>query len=270
MKSSKENSAIGLFDSGVGGLTVLKSLKAALPNEHFVYLGDTARNPYGPKSQGTILAYSKECLGFLEKQDVKLIVVACNSASSAALPALEDQCSVPIIGVIDPLVKQAVEITKLNSIGVIGTQATISSRSYLNAIHALRPNCQVVSKACPLFVPLVEEGIFEGPIVDLTIERYLSSLRQSGIDTLILGCTHYPLLKSSLVRYLGEKIKVLSSGEAVSLAVRSKLEESNLLSTSSNTALDRFFVTDTSEQFERVAAPLLELNTINAVQVHSL
>ncbi len=261
---------IGLFDSGVGGLTVLKALKRALPNEHFVYLGDTARNPYGPKSPTTIFQCSKECARFLEKQAVKLVVVACNSASSAALPQLEDKCAVPIVGVIEPLVDWALNVTKNRSIGVIGTYATVSSRAFLNGILSRCPEAQVLSKACPLFVPLVEEGIFEGPIVDLAIERYLSTLKHSGIDTLILGCTHYPLLKNALVRYLGENIQIVTSGEAVAHIVRERLKQLGLMSESQSTAEDRYFVTDTSEQFERLAAPFLESDEVHAVQVHNL
>jgi len=262
---------IGIFDSGVGGLTVLKSLKEALPGERFIYLGDTARNPYGPKSAATIVSYSRDCARFLEKREVKLIVVACNTASSNAVGVLRDECSCPVIGMIDPVAEYAVKLSKRNCIGVIGTHATVSSRSYVSAIHLHNSACQVLSRACPLFVPLVEEGIFEGPLVELAIDRYLSSMRGSGIDTLILGCTHYPLLKSALSMYLGDKIEIVSCGEAVTQVVKNLLRDSALLKQAPGEDLeDHFYVTDTSEQFERLAAPFLRNGSIHAIQVHSL
>ncbi len=206
---------IGIFDSGVGGLTVLKALREELPSVDFFYLGDTARVPYGGKSKETIQRYSLECAEFLLSFGVELLVVACNTASAYALEALKDKLSIPVIGVIQPGVEKAIKISKQKKIGVIGTRGTIQSKAYQKLLESY--GAQVFAKACPLFVPLVEEGILNGTIAKSVIEYYLQELK-GKIDTLILGCTHYPLLKEPIKQFMGE-VDVVDSAEAVAKKV---------------------------------------------------
>jgi len=191
---------IGIFDSGVGGLTVLKEISKLISTENIVYLGDTARVPYGIRSAETVVKYSIECADFLFKKQIKMLVVACNTSSSVSLHVLRERFPIPVIGVIEPGVRAALKVTKNGKIGIIGTEATVQSESYAKKIKSLNPNIEVISIACPLFVPLVEDGILEGTIAELVVERYLKDMKNSGIDTLILGCTHYPLLKKKLFR----------------------------------------------------------------------
>lgn len=195
--------AIGIFDSGVGGLTVLRELTRALPQEDTIYFGDTARVPYGTKSPDTVIRYSQEIASFLMTRDIKLLVVACNTASAVALPALRRQLPIPVVGVIEPGARRAVEVTKSGVVGVIGTAGTIRSSAYSRAIKRLNPNISVLAKPCPLFVPLAEEGWTDNEIARLTAHQYLDELREAGVDSLVLGCTHYPLLKRSSPRPWG-------------------------------------------------------------------
>ena len=264
--------AIGLFDSGVGGLTVIKRLREALPSERFVYLGDTARLPYGTKSPVTILEYARQCAKFLADRKVKVIVIACNTASSVAGEILKAELSCPVVDVVSPAVKLAIETTRSGRVGVIGTNATIASNTYAHALEKLAPGCQVFSRACPLFVPLVEEGLVEGPIVDMIVASYLGSIRTSGIDTLILGCTHYPLLENAIRKFVGDKITLVDCGVAASQEVSSILESQGLRNENTTVDMfgDDFFVTDTAEQFERVATPFLGAEPLHAIKVHSL
>ncbi|WP_461829867.1 glutamate racemase [Aquifex sp.] len=208
---------IGIFDSGVGGLTVLKAVRKHYPKVDIVYLGDTARVPYGTKSRETVIRYSLECAEFLREKGVELLVVACNTASSCALDILREKFDFPVFGVIEPGVREAVKRTKNRKVGVIGTTATIKSGAYQEFLKLL--GNEVVAKACPLFVPLVEEGILDGEIARKIVEYYLSELKSSGIDTLILGCTHYPLLKPVIKEFLGE-VEVIDSSEAVSQSLK--------------------------------------------------
>ncbi|MCX7661082.1 MAG: glutamate racemase, partial [Candidatus Omnitrophica bacterium] len=197
---------LGIFDSGVGGLTVVKEIKRILPYEDIVYFGDTAHLPYGAKSKETVIRLSIENILFLLKADVKLICVACNTASSVALPFIKEHFKIPLIGVIEPAVRLAINLTKNNRIGVIGTKATIQSRTYEKVIKELNPNIEVFSYACPLFVPFVEEGYIDGWILEKIARTYLAPLKRNRVDTLILGCTHYPLLKPLISRIMGEKV----------------------------------------------------------------
>lgn len=208
---------IGIFDSGVGGLTVLKAVRKHYPNVDIVYLGDTARVPYGTKSKDTVIRYSLECAEFLKEKGVELLVVACNTASSYALEVLRSRFDFPVFGVIEPGVEEAVKRTKNRKVGVIGTPATIKSGAYQKLLKLFGND--VVAKACPLFVPLVEEGILDGEIARKIVEYYLTELKSSGIDTLILGCTHYPLLKPVIKEFLGE-VEVIDSSEAVSQSLK--------------------------------------------------
>lgn len=267
--ASTRNAPIGIFDSGVGGLTVLREIKRALPGERLIYLGDTARLPWGTKSPSTIRQYAQECARFLEEQGVKLIVVACNTASSVACDLLKESCHCPVVGVIEPAAQQAVELGARGRIGIIGTEATVRSNSYVDAIRRLAPQARLMSMACPLFVPLVEEGIFDGPLVEHAIDRYLSSMR--SIETVILACTHYPLLRSSISAYLGSNTQVIDCGAAVAAEVKRLLESKQLLGeTSGSNGRDDYFVTDMADRFEVFASSFLKINPLKAVKVHAL
>jgi glutamate racemase len=206
-------SAIGVFDSGIGGLTVLHEIIKALPRENTVYLGDTARSPYGTKSVDTVLRYSFENSEFLLEKDVKIVVVACNTSTAIALEPLQAELGLPVVGVIGPGVRRALASTRNKKIGVIGTEATIQSGAYTRALKAADPSVEVYSRACPLFVPLVEEGWTDNQVVEMTVKAYLESLKQSGIDALILGCTHYPLLKKSICKFMGNGVRLVDSAE---------------------------------------------------------
>ena len=203
--------AIGVFDSGVGGLTVLHEIVSALPHEDTVYLGDTGRYPYGTKSAETITRFALENVEFLVGRGVKMLVIACNSVSAVALDAIRARWSLPVVGVIEPGARAAVARTRTNRIGVVGTEATISSGAYTRALRALGPTVEIYMRACPLFVPLAEEGWTDGPIARQVAETYLASLAKSGIDTLVLGCTHYPLLKPLIAEVMGPDVAVVDS-----------------------------------------------------------
>ena len=209
--------SIGVFDSGVGGLTVVKELIRQLPFEDIIYFGDTARVPYGIKSKETIIRFSIENILFLLKQDVKLICVACNTVSSVALPIIRNHFRVPIVGVLTPGVREAVYATQNRRIGVIGTNSTIKSRAYENEIKQLNPLVKVTALTCPLFVPFVEEGWLSGKVVLEVARTYLKPLKSAGVDTVILGCTHYPLLKSVIKEVLGEKVELIDSARQVGM-----------------------------------------------------
>lgn len=239
---------IGVFDSGIGGLTVLKKIINILPRENTIYLGDTARVPYGIKSADTVIRYSLENTEFLLDKNIKLLVVACNTVSAVGLPTLRDRCSVPIIGVIEPGARKAARATKQNRVGVIGTERTIKSGAYPNSIKKLNPEIEVVSQACPLFVPLVEEGWTDNDIAFLTAKRYLQALKDSDIDTLILGCTHYPLLKGVIRKVLGDGVLLVDSAEETAIEVARGLKANNSLRDSDEKATHEFYVTDAPER----------------------
>ena len=203
----KKTAPVGVFDSGVGGLTVAREISRQLPNENIVYFGDTARVPYGSKSQNTIIRFSEQIIRFLKTKQVKAIVIACNTASALALDAVRDEFDIPIMGVVIPGARAAVETTRNQKVGVIGTDATVQSGMYTKVIQSMAPDIEVIEKACPLFVPLVEEGFKEHVVTEEVIEYYLESMRHTQIDAMILGCTHYPLLRSKIRDYLGEEIK---------------------------------------------------------------
>tara|TARA_A100001015_G_C14720161_1_gene605596 strand:- start:140 stop:784 length:645 start_codon:yes stop_codon:yes gene_type:complete len=210
-----DNRPIGVFDSGIGGLTVVGALAKSLPNETIYYVGDTARVPYGNKSENRIKQYALEITNWLKKKDCKIIIVACNTASALALKYLSSIFSIPIIGVIDSGVKRGIQMNHNNKIAILGTSATIRSNAYARRIKAVKPATLVISQACPLFVPLAEEGWIEGKIPMQIAEHYLSNIKKVGVDTVILGCTHYPLLKTTISTILGGKVNLVDSGEAV-------------------------------------------------------
>ena len=219
---------IGVFDSGIGGLTVVSALRALLPNESIFYLGDTARVPYGGKSAATVQRYSLEIAAMLLGENAKTVVVACNTASALALSRLEETLPVTVTGVILPGARAAIAKTRSGHIGVIGTRATINSGAYERALRTLNPEVRVTARACPLLVPLIEEGWIESPITDEIIMQYLAPLLTDGIDTLVLGCTHYPLLRKAIARLLGEKIALVDSAQNCALAVQELLVRENL------------------------------------------
>ncbi len=254
------NKAIGVFDSGIGGLTVYKALKEKMPDETVVYLGDTARLPYGSKSRETIIRFSMDNAAFLMAQNVKIIVVACNSASSYAVEQLREKYpDIPVLGVIEPGAEAAVNLGG-QCIGVIGTSATIASNAYKNAIQELNTNARIISKDCPLFVPLVEEGWIDHPVTRMVIEEYLLPLKKQSIESLVLGCTHYPVLKTLISEVLGQDIRLIDSAETTSDKVHSILKSLGWLRTANGSGdkNDRFFVTDFPERFKKVGEIFLE------------
>jgi len=258
--------AIGIFDSGVGGLTVMHELIRELPSESLIYLGDTGRYPYGNKSPETVTRYSLENAAFLIEKGIKLLVVACNSASSVALGALRAECRVPIVGVIEPGAKAAAARTESRRVGVIGTEVTIASGCYTRALKTLKPDLEIYTRACPLFVPLAEEGWTDNEVARATIALYLGSLQQSGIDTLILGCTHYPLLKQGISDFLGEKVKLVDSAEETAREVRATLERDGMLRRRGRGATS-FFVTDVPDRFVKVGRRFLGERVESAVRI---
>ena len=258
--------AIGIFDSGVGGLTVVQALLATLPREHLVYLGDTGRHPYGTKSAETVTRYSLENGEFLVERGVKLLVVACNTASSVALGALADRFPIPTVGVIEPGARAAVARTQNGRVGVIGTEGTIGSGSYTRALRALRPRLEIFTRSCPLLVPLAEEGWVEGPVPRGAVETYLASLRTSGIDTLVLGCTHYPLLKPLIGEVMGDGVALVDSAEETARDVAAQLEARDL-GRRRGTGSASFFVTDVPDRFIRTGQRFLGAQLDSAVRV---
>ncbi len=248
---------IGIFDSGIGGLTVLREINALLPEEDLIYFGDTARVPYGTKSSETVTRFSSEIITFLFSLDVKMIVVACNSASALALPALQQSSSVPITGVIKPGAEQAVKTTKSGKIGVIGTRATVGSGAYEREIRSMSPGVHVFSQPCPVFVSLVEEGWTSHPATRLIAEEYLAPLQKEDIDTLVLGCTHYPLLRPLLEEIMGNRVTVVDSAQTCALSVKGILDEKNLTRNSDARGDIKYYVSDMPEKFEELSSRFL-------------
>jgi glutamate racemase len=249
---------IGVFDSGIGGLTVFGALVERLPAERILYLGDTARVPYGTKSPETVTRYTRESARFLLQRGIKALVVACNTASALALPALLQEIPVPTLGVLQPGARRACRLSPSGRIGVIGTEATVSSGAYAEAIRRLRPEASVVAVACPLFVPLAEEGWAEGEVALLVARRYLAEFEGKGIDALVLGCTHYPILKGVIGRVLGGAIPLVDSAEAAAEETAGLLESQGLLAPpGSGHAGHHFYVTDSSMRFAQVGSRFL-------------
>jgi glutamate racemase len=248
------NAPIGIFDSGIGGLTVARAIYAALPGESTIYFGDTARVPYGPKSPETVLRYSREIAQWLVSQGVKLIVIACNTSTAHALKELQAESPVPVIGVIEPGARAAVSASRGGTIGVIGTAGTIASNAYARAIHQLQPDARVVQRACPLFVPLVEEGWFEHEAARLVAEEYLTTVREASVDALVLGCTHYPLLKPLLGKVMGPGVALIDSAEETARAVEKALDTRGMPADGSQPVYHRFVVSDDEPRFRQVGS----------------
>ncbi|MCM8813518.1 MAG: glutamate racemase [Candidatus Omnitrophica bacterium] len=248
---------VGIFDSGVGGLTVVKEFVRLLPQENVVYFGDTARVPYGPKSQETVIRFSIENILLLLRHRVKLIIIACNTASSVALSTVGENFRIPVLGVIQPGAQAAAAATRNRRIGVIGTRTTVKSRAYEEAIRRIAPGASVFSASCPLFVPLVEEGWLDTPVTVQIAADYLQPLRAEQIDTLVLGCTHYPLLKPVLQRVLGAEVVLVDSAQQVSLQAQAILEQECLLNDRAHPGQLQFFVSDEPDNFAAVGRQFL-------------
>ena len=257
MTNDPSTSPIGVFDSGIGGLTVVREIVKLLPHENLIYLGDTARVPYGTKSSKTVITYSQSNASFLLSKGIKLLVVACNTASAVALPSLRWDLRIPIIGVTEPGARRAVRATKTGRVGVIGTPSTVKSNAYKKAMENIAPEVSVYSKACPLFVPLAEEGWTDGEIAELAARRYLEGFKGSEIDVLILGCTHYPLLKKTIQKVMGDDITLVDSAEETALEIKRVLEENGMANRGPGVAKREFYLTDVSETFISIAGRFL-------------
>jgi len=253
---TKKSGLIGVFDSGIGGLTVLRALLGELPDESFLYFGDTARVPYGNKSPETVLKFSRENITFLMDEGVKLVVVACNTASAEAVPILRNEFSIPIVGVIEPGVRAAVSKSKTSRIGIIGTAGTIRSEAYQDGIRGLNPAAVVSARACPLFVPLVEEGWVNTPITHMIAEEYLKSYRDESIDTLVLGCTHYPLLSDVIGNVLGPGVDLVDSAVETAREVRERLHNDGLEREGGENEL-AIYLSDIAPNFQEVGERIL-------------
>lgn len=258
---------IGVFDSGIGGLTVVKHLSTVLPNEHIVYFGDTARVPYGSKSNSTVIEYSIQNTNFLLHKNVKVVVVACNTASSVAILALQKKFNIPVIGVIFPGAQMAVNETKNGKIGVIGTRATINNKAYSKAIKKIKKDVEVIEKACPLFVPLAEEGWTHHQATYEIAEEYLKELRVKEIDTLVLGCTHYPILADVIQEVIGNNVKLIDSGVATAEVVKNEIHMLKLETNHKDHPNLDVFVSDIPTKFQEVAELFLGRNINKAIKV---
>ena len=267
VNSNKKTAPVGVFDSGVGGLTVTREIMRQLPNENMVYFGDTARVPYGSKSKDNIIRYSRQIIRFLRTKDVKAIVIACNTASALALDVVKEETDIPIMGVIVPGAAAAVRATKNKKIGVIGTEATIRSHMYSKVMKEMLPGVEVIGKPCPLFVPIVEEGFAKHKIAEEVIDYYLASMKESDIDTMILGCTHYPLLRSRIMKYLGDGIQLVNPAYETAMELKKLLQEKDLLNEGGGQEGEdgqacangsyEFYVSDTADKFKQFANSIL-------------
>ena len=265
----KNQNPIGVFDSGLGGLTVVKAIRNVLPNESIIYFGDTARVPYGNKSPELIKEYSLQITKFLLGHDTKIIVVACNTATALALDTLQDKLDIPIIGVVRPGVDSALKLTENNRIGVIGTISTISSGVYATELKNINQSIKVISTPCPLFVPLAEEGWLDEPATKLIAEEYLETIKKANIDTLILGCTHYPLLTEVIQEVVSSKIKLVDSAQAMASETAELLRNYGLFNNQNNQGALKLFVSDLPARFEIVASRFLgeKISNVEKIQL---
>ncbi|PKK82807.1 MAG: glutamate racemase [candidate division Zixibacteria bacterium HGW-Zixibacteria-1] len=264
-----QNKPIGVFDSGVGGLTVVAEIFKLLPGENIVYFGDVGRSPYGGRSKETIINFARQDVRFLMEHQVKILIVACNSVSAVALDTLQEEFDIDILGVIEPGAEAAMNQSKNNRIGIIGTKATIGSDSYARAIQRRRQETKVFSLACPLFVPLAEEGYIEKEATHLIAHDYLKTLLDLDIDTLILGCTHYPLLKTVIGKVMGENVRLIDSAEETARELAAVLSVRNLLRPSGREAMHKFYVSDVPDKFSQIAERFLgrHINNITRVDI---
>lgn len=269
MSENNQTPPIGVFDSGVGGLTVASEIVRRLPGESLIYLGDTARVPYGTKSERTVIAYSKANAGFLAGKGIKLLVVACNTASSVSIPMLTEELNIPVVGVIEPGAKKAAGVTKTGKVGVIGTYSTIRSSAYKKALQRISPDIEVFTQPCPLFVGLADEGWTEGEVTELIAREYLGGLKETGIDVLVLGCTHYPLLKPVIQKIMGDGITLVDSAEETALEVESLLRGLGELNEEGPSGARKFYLTDVSDTFVSIAGRFLgeKIESIEMVDI---
>ena len=267
---NKNAAPVGVFDSGVGGLTVAREIMRQLPNENLVYFGDTARVPYGSKSRDNIIRYSRQIIHFLKTKGVKAIVIACNTASALALDVVREESDIPIIGVVEPGARAALQITQTKKIGVIGTEATVQSAMYGKIIKGLDPTVSVIGKAFPLFVPLVEEGFAKHKVTEEIIDYYLASMKESDIDSLILGCTHYPLLRSRIRAYLGDKIQLVNPAYETAMDLKYILKESGMENAGKEGehATYSFYVSDAADKFKQFANSILPYDIETTQQIN--
>lgn len=266
----KKSAPIGVFDSGVGGLTVAREIMRHLPNENIVYFGDTARVPYGSKSKDNIIRYSRQIIHFLKTKGVKAIVIACNTASALALDVVREESDIPIIGVVEPGARAALSVTETKKIGVIGTEATVRSAMYEKIMEEIDPKVSVTAKACPLFVPLVEEGFTKHRVTEEIIEYYLDSMKHSDIDALILGCTHYPLLRSKIREYVGEKITLVNPAYETAMDLKQLLKENDMENpdTEGDHGSYSFYVSDAADKFKQFANSILPYDIETTKQIN--
>lgn len=272
MSSSAISTApIGVFDSGVGGLTVAREIMRNLPNEHIVYFGDTARVPYGSKSKDTIIRYSRQIIRFLQTQNVKAIVIACNTASALALDTVEKEFDIPIIGVIKSGARTAAATTVNKKVGVIGTESTINSQMYNQFLRELDPEITVFGKACPLFCPLVEEGWLKDPVTEEVARRYLQEILGEGIDSLILGCTHYPLLRSLIRGIVGESVNLVNPAYETAKELEQLLKERGIANPGEKAPVKepyRFYVSDLADKFKNFANSILPYDIETTIKIN--
>lgn len=261
-----DNRPIGVFDSGIGGLTVLKEISEQLPYEDIIYFGDTARVPYGTRSKETVIKYSFQCINFLISKDIKLVVIACNTATASALEEVSKYFDIPIIGVVMPGVVSATETTQNDKIGIIGTTSTVNSGAYQEAIRAINEKSEVIGVACPLFVPIVEEGWQDTEVARLTSEKYLLELKEHEIDTLVLGCTHYPILKYTISKVMSD-VNLINPAFETAKQVKLLLENKNLLTTSKDKPKKSFYVSDDPEKFRRIGGNILNKNIMHVEKI---
>lgn len=258
---------IGVFDSGIGGLTVVKEIMNILPNEDIIYFGDTARVPYGNKSQDTIIKFSLQISRFLQTKDVKAIVIACNTASAFALDAVKEQFDIPIIGVISPGARSAVKSTKNNKIGIIGTEGTVSSGAYSKKINTIKNSFEIYSTPCPLFVPIVEEGWSEKEVSYMIAREYLEEMKNKEIDTLVMGCTHYPLLNNVVQNVMGEKVALINPARETALELRDILIENNISNSEDYKGSYKYYVSDNPNKFIKVGERFLSEKIENILEI---
>ncbi len=266
----RKTAPIGVFDSGVGGLTVAREIMRHLPNEDIVYFGDTARVPYGSKSKDNIIRYSRQIINFLMTKGVKAIVIACNTASAQALDVVQKEYPIPIIGVVEPGARAALEVTEAKKIGVIGTEGTVRSGMYEKVIQGIQPDVSVMAKACPLFVPLVEEGFKDHHVTEEIIDFYLASMKESDIDAMILGCTHYPLLRSKIMEYVGDKIKLVNPAYETAMDLRKLLQENDMENpdVEGDHGSYSFYVSDAADKFKQFANSILPYDIETTKQIN--
>lgn len=267
-----DNRPIGIFDSGVGGLTVMREIMEQLPYENLIYFGDTARIPYGSRSDHTVMKYAQQCAAFLKTKDVKTIVIACNTASSIALGHLQDTLDIPVLGVIEPGAKSAVTTTKNNRIGVIGTMATINSGAYQSKIMELRRDAEVIGIPCPLFVSIVEEGWEYSAVAELTAEKYLAELMEHEVDTLVLGCTHYPILRYTIRKVLGPSVTLVNPAFETAKSLKKVLIARNLLNENYLPPSYEYYVSDAPERFRRIGGNFMkkEISSLRQIEIDNL